>query len=219
MDRAPQLYRSVRLANIVLGAASLALLLDHSTANAFDRFLQLPHRRSDDRVLVVVDKTGDRGWNAATRSAVDTWNNVAGGTGVHLTWTTGSGGCGPEGNRIDVCLEPYQSLGGGANNDREGLTDLRLGPDRAQAHIASTSILVCSNCRLEAPRQRVVATHELGHSLGLDHSPRPGSVMFPSGGPERPDDGDVTTLRQLYGHVDHDGHCGLFGLEFGPFCF
>jgi len=219
MDQASLVYRRVRFANALLFAAALALMLDQSTAYAFDRFQQVPHWRSEDRALVVVDRTGDPGWNDATRHAVSVWNAAAAGTGIHLTWATGTGACRPEGNRIDVCLEPYQSLGGGDHTDREGLTDVKLGSDRTQAHLGSAGFTVCSNCRLEAGRRRVVATHELGHTLGLDHTARLGSVMFRSGGPARPDEGDVAALRQLYGHTDTVDRCGFFGLELGPFCF
>jgi len=219
MNPASQLYPFVRFANSLLFACGLALMLDQSTATALDRFEQVAHWHSDDRALIVVDKTGDRNWNDATRLAVDAWNQPSAGTGLHLTWTTGTGGCAPAGNRIEICQETYQMLGGGIHDDREGLTDVRLGSDRSQSHIGGATISVCSNCRVESPRRRVIATHELGHSLGLDHSARLGSVMYPRGGPDRPAAGDVTSLRQLYGHVDRNDRCGVFDLQVGLFCF
>ena len=219
MHLSSQTYRYVAFANSLLFACALALMLDQSMAAAFDRFEQQPHWRSDDRAIVVVDKTGDKAWHDATRFAVNAWNKSTSGTGLRLTWTTGTGECTPGGNRIDVCQQPHQMLGDDIHNDREGLTDLRLGSDRSQAHIGGTAVSVCSNCRLDASRRRVVATHELGHALGLNHAPQLDSVMFRSGGSERPSRDDVAALRQLYGHVDAPDRCGFFNLRAGPLCF
>jgi len=105
------------------------------------------------------------------------------------------------------------------HNDREGLAELRLGPDRTQSHIGGTAIAVCSNCRLEPTRRRVVAAHELGHSLGLEHTLRSGSMMYPTGGRTEPDSKDAAALRQLYAHVDGGDRCGVFDLRIGPLCF
>lgn len=219
MDHASPLYRLVRLANTLLFASALALMVDQSMAAAFDRFEQVPHWRSEDRALVIMDKTGDKVWNEATRLAVAAWNRSATDTGLRLTWTTGTGPCVPGGNRIDICQDPYQTLGNNIHDDREGLTNLRLGSDRTQAHIGGTSIAVCSNCRLDAARRRVVASHELGHALGLEHNLRLGSVMFPTGGTAEPDAEDAASLRDLYAHLDREDRCGLFDLRLGPLCF
>lgn len=219
MDHSSNLYRIVRFANILLMASGLALLLDQSMAWAYDRYEQSPHWSSDDRgSLLVVDKTGERAWNDATRAAVDAWNRNSSGTGLRLRWSSGSGPCQPDHTSIEICQDPHQELGDEIHDNREGLADVRLGSDRSQAHIGGTTIAVCSNCQLQPPRRRVIAVHELGHSLGLQHTASRSSVMFPSGGPDQPAPEDAAALRLLYGHVDHEDRCGFFNLQAGPFC-
>ena len=219
MPHSSDMYRIVRFANILLMASAFALLLDQSMAWAFDRYEQVPHWSSDERgSLTVVDRTGDRAWNDATRAAVDAWNRASGGTGLRLTWSKGTGPCEADRTRISICQEPHQSLGDEIHDNREGLADLRLGPDRSQAHIGGTTIAVCSNCQLQPARRRVIAVHELGHSLGLEHVAQRTSVMFPSGGPEKPSPEDIAALRRLYAHEDTQDRCGVFNLRLGPLC-
>lgn len=218
MNVTPRLLRSVRLANTILFASAMGLALDHSVASALTRFEQQAHWSTGSRALVVVDRTLDPAWKQATRQAVDTWNGAAAGTGLTITWATGTGPCEPDGVRIAFCPAPYAALSADEVG-RQGVARLELGADRRQPHIEHTTVLVCSDCRLNAARRSVVATHELGHVLGLGHSRRFSSVMFHMGGPAAPDSLDVQDLRALYAHLDRPDRCGYFNVRAGPFCF
>lgn len=212
--------RALKVANAVLFIAAMGVAFDHSVASALSRLTGDPHwSTTGGAPVVVVDKTGVASWQRSNRRAVDTWNEAAAGTPLHLAWTAGTGPCDPEAGRIVICRASAASLNEDQQLDRQGVTRVELGPDHEQTHIGSATVLVCDDCRLGAARQRVVSVHELGHAVGLIHSARPESVMFHTGGPDVPDLEDVAVLQALYAHVDGPDRCGFFDVRAGAFCF
>jgi hypothetical protein len=192
-DRA-RLAAVIRLGNAVVFAVALAVALVRIVpAVAGER--SFGHWPSGRRDLVVVDRTGDPAWQRATRHAVDVWNQA--GADLRLTWEAGAGACEHDGPVISVCTVSEESLDGIVQF--QGLADQATDDE---SHATGAFLEVCEDCGLNDVLRRVVATHELGHALGLPHNDRIGSVVYPIGGTDQPDADDYAKLRRLNAHPD-----------------
>lgn len=189
-----RLAAMVRLANSVVFAVAFAVALVRIVPAVADE-RPFGHWPSGQRDLVVVDRTGDPLWHQATRHAVEVWNRA--GADLRLTWAEGDGECVKDDTRISVCTTSEESLDGVVQF--QGLTDQEA--DDA-GHAQGAFVEVCDDCGLSDVLRRVVATHEIGHALGLAHNNRLGSVVYPIGGTDQPDEEDYAELRRLHSHSD-----------------
>ena len=83
--------------------------------------------------------------------------------------------------------------------ERTGQTDLRWDGD---GHIRSATLTLATfdpkGRAMDVDDIRVVAEHEIGHLLGLDHSPDSTDLMFPTAKVRDLSDRDVRTVQLLY---------------------
>jgi len=144
--------------------------------------------------LTVVDNTGSADWHQAIVAAAATWGSA--GSALHFTVQTASGDCAPQRDQIEVCLASAAQIAGRGTKGEQGLFLPTVGRDHDYHSVA---VLVCADCGVDDSRMTVIATHEIGHALGLAHNPDPLSVMYYQGGSSQPDSLDLARLHQLEG--------------------
>jgi predicted Zn-dependent protease len=146
------------------------------------------------RTLTVSDRTGDAAWHAAISQGIATWAGA--GTELRLTLVTHTGPCRQVLDTIEVCARSQRQLTTAEIPGEEGTVEPRA---NHQHQFHSVVIIVCSDCPVDQPRRVIIATHELGHALGLPHNGSPFSVMYPTGGAFGPDTQDLQLLHSKDG--------------------
>lgn len=188
------LLHKIRLVNVGLLTLAISLAAVENVAPAPVYAGPERHWPTTHRDITMVDRTGDKGWHQAIGYAAAAWSEGKSGADVRITHTTGTGPCTFVPQQISVCLATYEQL-----ERREGRAAEKVGKGD---HSDAVIVLVCSDCGLDRRRRAVVATHEVGHALGLDHVARITSVMCSQGCSEVPDALDYAALRAKDDHVD-----------------
>lgn len=139
------------------------------------------------RTLALADRTGDPGWQAATRRAADLWTAV--GADVRLTWSEGGVGCEASSDVIPICRDNLR-------RGWKGVAEVHHG-----GHIVRARIRFDDRDFSQAQKDNI-ACHEVGHVLGLHHSRSAASCLTGRSSSTVPDAHDVEMLRRIYGHGD-----------------
>ena len=199
--RGPAVSRSDRLARVLGGVNSIVFagafaivlvsklvpaipVLDNLSADSW----AIAHRN-----LIVSDRTGNPAWHAAIAQGVATWMGV--GTDLRLTVVTQTGPCHQTRDTIEICEQSQNKISNPEIPGREGFIDPIVGRNH---HFHSVDVVVCADCPVDQSRRVVIATHELGHAIGLPHNGSPFSVMYPTGSTFGPDAQDLQILRSKY---------------------
>lgn len=198
MKPAEDLYLPGVLAAVITVLLSLGLFVVVTARNGtpigiYDNGIG-DHWPLPDRDLTIVDRTGDSGWHQAIVAAVATW--AAGGSALRFTLVSEPGPCAQQRDRIEYCQATTAELTQQGSDEDQGLFLPKVGRSH---QYRSSVLLVCSDCGIDQDRMVVIATHEMGHALGLAHSPDPLSVMYYLGGSPQPDARDFQILRQREG--------------------
>ncbi|GAC1310043.1 MAG: hypothetical protein NVSMB16_06620 [Acidimicrobiales bacterium] len=178
----------------VIAAAVGLVMVSQAAPAAIWRAEAAPQRRwpVGSRSLRIEDRTGDARWRIAAIHAVDGWN--AQGAGIRLTYTSTpsfSGGCGDHGTTVSLCRN---HLSGGTL----AVTTYRA---TSSGTMKSAFVEVNADRSPSDDEQQSILCHELGHVLGMDHSPDSLTSCLGTDAntfPLSPDDRDARILRSMY---------------------